>query len=628
MWIMYKYLISCFLVISFVQDALADKGVIDEINSRIGYYKKYCGVTLKKDIDPLKEIERQVIMTDEEKNVGLILFNRNKEKIVFPSSRPLPEEKITTDTVVKVWSCRNQTRSFRISAYCIKELKELKLTLNNLQLKNGNEKIESSQIRIHSIIPFPIIWGRRFIRVESPSGYEWLPTFLAEDISSIDVPLRAYKEVEKKTDYAQSFLFQVKIPSTQKPGIYEGKISVSIGKAVVKEIAISFEVLPPILDNCDWWLRGFFEGDGPGVDGYKMLKEYGFNTTSLWADKVFHGWGQGAKYGWEKFDIRLKELKESGIWPNKDTRWVYFLQERCFGNRVANWQLGQKYPSTAYKDEYVKRLKEVYDRCKFLGIGYPIIVVNDEPSLESLYGSEMVDTMFDLSDIVKKNIPEAKTYCVIFNAKDWQRYANHPKNKAIDYWVSNNICPYGVKALTSIHGEMGEYRGGHLIRLPANLRFDIGYRSFLFNTKLSFRWANIPVEFSFGKSLTSAGDYCFHTVQYRSKISNKIIPTLALDSLREGINDRLVLETLVILAKDASYEIKEKVKVFLDKLRNDILIKMSPSGKSTGAGITSWPSDNLDWTWAQDMDKMKDINFLETWQRESADLSTEIFLKK
>ncbi|MFH1666454.1 MAG: hypothetical protein ABIA17_02655 [Elusimicrobiota bacterium] len=601
--------------------------IIDEINAMIPYYQTKCK-EFKRDIDELKESERVVALSAIEKRLGVVLFLRSKDKMVFPSSRPLPEERISKDTVIKAWSCRNQTRSFTVECYCIKPLSKLEAKLSELKLEGGGGIIGSEKICAYSIIPVPIRWSRPFRQDGRPEGpwYEWLPAFMAEN-TPVAVPLKAYREVEQKEEYAQRFLFQVRVSSVQKPGFYSGKITVSVDDSIIQEIPVCFEVLLPVLDDCNDWLRAFFEGGNPGLDGYSMIKDYGFNTVALWADTVYQGWGKGASYGWYRFDSRLKEIEKSGLWPKRNMPWVYFLQERCFGNRVANWGGTQQYPSEEYKTEYVKRLKEIYDRCKEKGWGLPIIVTNDESSDVSKWGEGMVDCMFDLSELVKKNIPGSKTYCTIFQAGDWKRFYEHPKAKAIDYWVSNNCCPYGAKMLTSISGVFGEYRGSHMLRKPGNMRFDIGCRSFLYNAKYSFRWGNLWWVTLETLNAEEKYGYVLNTVQYRLKKSKRMIPAWALDSLREGIDDRRTFETLSVLAQESSDVDKKKVNELLEKIKLETLKNINPAGLTSGPGIDTWPDSDV-WTWQHDIDAMPDVSWMDGWRRQCADLSAELLTKK
>ena len=156
---------------------------------------------------------------------------------------------------------------------------------------------------------------------------------------------------------------------------------------------------------------------------------------------------------------------------------------------------------------------------------------------------------------------------------------------------------------------MGTYRGGHVQRKIADVRFHFGYKSLYFDAPLTFTWGN-HWDYGAGNELRKqlndflgGGQGAYHTLSFSTPAGPSI--TYVMLAHREAIDDRAYAETLRAKKGDAA----------LLRLKKEILDKFEPKGPYAYKNLPSWADP---WTYGQTIQHQKYDQpfFLNKWREE------------
>ena len=133
------------------------------------------------------------------------------------------------------------------------------------------------------------------------------------------------------------------------------------------------------------------------------------------------------KSGTGGIGYHLENMRKAGF----GNSWVYFLMHKGFSSAVGNWT-NTKYPSEAYREQYTKALKYLFDYCNENKYPLPVLVPTDEPA------DNNVEKFLKEASWISKDLKSAKIYTVVFKKDDYKIYRNR---KYLNLWVTNNPDP-------------------------------------------------------------------------------------------------------------------------------------------------------------------------------------------
>lgn len=174
---------------------------------------------------PFVETVAQPSLDETEKQRGFLLFRRPIMEPVYPNTHPRAEERVSA---LQAFATPGEFEPFTFSLYPVRDLKNLKVRVSNLQGEGG--QIDAGQISVR----LATYWNMGFPRYTSRETYRRLPELLER----VTVHSSPAKE-------CQRWWLTVQVPEGAKAGLYRGTVEVSdeAMKAPV-QIPLSLRVLP------------------------------------------------------------------------------------------------------------------------------------------------------------------------------------------------------------------------------------------------------------------------------------------------------------------------------------------------------------------------------------------------
>lgn len=519
------------------------------------------------------------------KKSGIVPYNRNYILYTYERSIPTPEE---VNKEFSVEMALGEYEPLSISLWALDDIHDLKIKAGEFKNKNG-DKFSSNSIDIYNVISIPIAYSRKYLNRETEAMkkhiYEIQPAFLVKLKSA---PVRKNNSLQILLDF--------KSTSETVPGVYKGSIAVQADDREAYEIPITLTVNVFVLDDVPHWQRGLFQKGLPSVEVLKLQKEWGFNSIAFWWFNGGHFYFGNARKGKVQFKgdtdgigYHLENMRKAGF----GSSWVYFLMHKGFSSAVGNWT-NTKYPSEEYREQYISALRELFDYCRENNYPLPILVPTDEPTKNDL------KRFLTEASWISEAFNSAKIYTVLFQKDDTKIFQG---KKYLNLWVSNNPDPAKKKAAEENGSEFGIYRGVHIKRPIADIRFQYGLKSFWFGAEYTYGWANNFIRENDPFFDFIGGEGFGHSVIY--EMPSGPIPTLNLLALREAIDDRRYVETLI-------KKKGESVRPFLNYLKKKIYSRMVPEGQYAPKDLPDWVDP---WTYGQIVQNQNPV-FMDKWRRE------------
>ena len=156
---------------------------------------------------PFKEINPEPQPNDMEKKLGFIIFNRPITETVYPQSKPLPYERISS---LSTFATPGEFEPLALSIYPLKTLNNMSVTAS--ELKSGKNTIPSSDIDVRLLTCRNILYPH----YKSKDTYRRMPELLEK------VTVNSMPEKESRT-----YWLKVKVPDNAAPGLYKGSVIIS-----------------------------------------------------------------------------------------------------------------------------------------------------------------------------------------------------------------------------------------------------------------------------------------------------------------------------------------------------------------------------------------------------------------
>jgi hypothetical protein len=173
---------------------------------------------------PYIETASEPELTETEKQLGYMLFQRSIVDPVYPNTRPLPYERLTSLTA---FAAAGEFEPVTFSVYPERDLKNFRVQVSSL--RSSDSVIDASWITVRLVS----YWNVGYPRYTSRDTYRRVPELLER----VNVHSSSSGE-------CQRWWIQIHVPNNAKPGMYKGSVTVwddGFSKAV--KIPLSLRVL-------------------------------------------------------------------------------------------------------------------------------------------------------------------------------------------------------------------------------------------------------------------------------------------------------------------------------------------------------------------------------------------------
>lgn len=522
-------------------------------------------------------------LTNEEKVLGYMLFQRPIMDPVYPNTHPLEYERLES---LSAFATPGEFEPITFSIYPIRKLKNLKVRISSLKSDKGEIPISDLTVRLGTY------WNIGYPRYTTQSTFRRAPELL----EAVTVHTSPAKE-------CQRYWIQVHVPSNAKPGFYHGKVTVwddGFDKAV--SLPVSFRVLdfslkqdPKKHYSVYYYMRNHTQYDGKSDswskkasgNEYKAMVEFGLDVApTLYlkcndkARKVFSI--QGA----DELERMLKAGMKGPI-PLAGGNGIAAVYTRMTpgGKRGSHWNI-TKMPPPEFYTELTKMFKAFEKMRK--AKGWPAFIccpLDEVASSKKEFGRKVYKAVQNAG--IKTYITKDPKAVDAVDYKDcvdiWcsqpfsTPYSKIIKQKKYEYWSYPNH-------------NAGELKNKTVMCKGGRMTYGFGLWRSGFTTLVPWHWSwtpGSPTQFDYLRGSRSG-------CGQRLTEDGEVIPAVYWECFREGIDDARYIYTL----QQAFYErmgsknkdcekVVKNAEDLLQKLWNDIPVQK----KYLASGM--WPSSEF-----------------------------------
>ena len=535
---------------------------------------------------PYVETAPEIVPTDEEKRLGMILFSRPLVDAIYPETRPRAAERIQSVSGFGAW---NQYETLNFALYPLVDLTGIRVTVGDLRC--GDAVIPASQIEVRLVT----YRDNTYPQYSSKGALRRLPEYL-QNVTVSDAPALE----------PQRFCITIQVPEGLAGGHYRGNILVShdrYDRAV--QIPVDYEVLPflPKRDPNKHFSAYYYSPERHELVTTKKhdlewardvqrrefatMVKYGFTrppVLSLGYEEV-EGKRQFCFKNDEFLLNLIKENKMQGplLMVGGSVTWVY---TKMTGKEIGNHIAISTLPGKEYYDE-INRMaadfKKVMEEKK-----YPPMVFGplDEISGNDksiTYGRDIYDA-FKRAGLVTYTTMEPENagfqrmdpVIDIFGTQAYLPvYEEIVKGHKLAYWCYPNHNSYERKDTIIMN------KGGRMT-------YGFGYWRSGFNMLVPWIWRNNTPKHFFEKR-GSGGANILHPE------TGDLIMTIYWENFREGINDLNYVYTLqdaIVRRENSTDPAVVREITAAKKLLQEIWDSIDVQVKYLAEDL--WPSDEFD----------------------------------
>ncbi|NIA06076.1 MAG: hypothetical protein GWP14_00305 [Actinobacteria bacterium] len=525
-------------------------------------------------------------LSDEDRNRGYTVFKRGDPAGIYPTSYPAPGELIQD---LKTFATPGEYEPVDFALYPLKDLQQVRVEVSDLADEKGRV-LSKDCIDVRSV--------KCWIQAAARS-YKVVPELL-DKTGPLDL----------KAKVPQQYWLTFHVPSDTPAGKYKGKITITPENGPSSEIMLGLRVLPFTLAETPYkfgcWVdisampgplreKGRYSWEEIPVR-FKDMKEHGMNSMvydvpdSSFDPKMMGVRGSGKLDMDFSTDNKIVEMyKQAGFrgpivveFSKYTTNLSKFLQMNFpnsyykGGNRGGHCQPPVDKTPPEYIEGYKEGIRQMYRNAKENDWPELIWHVNDEPAYQ---GMEVIKTAAAEYRWAKEATPEVRTWCVLkSNDEDLIRLFSPYVDILCNYVSSEEDYLLTTKLLAEgVYKERWGYIG------PGNVETD-AYESGRLDSGFKFKRTGMTGMFFWGYGFMGQGstiagpgnhlgakngqwdEYIdFPTSRsgaswgskkiafsYRSpKDPLEVVPTLAWEGVREGIDDVKYIVTLEGLIAEA-----------------------------------------------------------------------------
>ena len=473
---------------------------------------------------PWKETTALGDVNAEDTKRGFIPFARNYARDVYPGTVPAAAERGAR--TIKTYATLGEFEPVQVAAYA---LADATLLASVTDLKGPGTLAAGRDVVIRYVECVPLRAGGG----SGVKSWQVQPAWL-----------RGNKPLAVKAHGSQAWYVTLHVPADAKPGDYRGTVTIAAANGGKAEFPLELKVLPVALDRADQFARGPYVSGQMEEDDVRVLREYGVNSCSMW-----HGGGLAPRKEADActavvtpaMDDYLRRLKKAGF-----VRMVYFGGG---DNRFANPAgVADATASKVGTPEFAKYYGEYWTAIRRLEKqnGWPKMICC--PFDEPVKSDDRIRNYLACYDAVKKASPDTQVFCVFMNRPT----AAERLGLTADIWSCNGAFDVNAarkKALEAegVHRLLYPYTGCTVRSKPGATRWSAGFCPWKYGADGIYFWAYLWSSEDPFNDLD--GDVSDWTPAARD-VDDVIYTCVGFEGWREGIDDRLYVETALRLAKE------------------------------------------------------------------------------
>jgi hypothetical protein len=496
--------------------------------------------------DPFKGESDLGEVGEQFQKTGFIPYVRSWNDDVYPGSVPKPAERGTKP--LRAYGTPGELEPIQAAAYALKDT-TFAATISDLvgpgRLRAGKDVV---------ITPIEAL-AVRSGGGSSVKGWQVKPAWLR-----LDEPQAV------KAGTSKAWYITVHVPKNATAGDYRGTFTLRTagGKAV---FPVEFRVLPFVLDKAEHIARGAYIG-GPVDDEFiQNMLDHSLNAASTWPSNYFAPKivdGKCAAETMPTMDRYLRTLKQSGF-----VQMIYFGGGDPRYNNPAGVckATGAEVGTPEFAKYYGEYWKDLRRQEKANGWPTLICCPFDEP-VKSAEKTRNYETCYD---IVKGVLPDMKVWCVFMNrGASAKTIGQKAEIWSINGGFAEVQAEKKAQAANGIEKLIYTYTVCMVNQRPGTARFNSGVNPWKYDADGMYFWAylwhtNDPFD-------DLDGDVADWTPAARD-VDGRIYNTVAFEGWREGLDDRLYIETCARMARE--------------KNRSDILLRLDELKKNVAGGTES-----------------------------------------
>ncbi len=473
--------------------------------------------------EPYTEKGQRGEIADADRQRGFIPFVRSYTQDVYPGSVPTQAERDVR--ALETYATPGEYEPLQVAALALRD-DTLTAAITDLtgpgKLSAGRDVIVR---RVEAV-------ATRAGGGSSAKGWQVQPVWLRDN-----------EPVRVAAGMSQAWQVTIHVPADARPGDYAGTLTVSAagGKA---EWPVKLKVLPFQLDPAEHFARGGYISGVISEEFVANLRAHGCNASSMWPDsglapKLEAGRCVAAVS--EQMDAYLRGLRRSGF-----VKMVYFgggdNRYTNPGNLPANTKA--KVGTPEFETYYGQWWTDIRRKEKANGWPEMICCPFDEP----VKTPDKVRNYLACYEAVKKVSPETKLFCVFMN----RAWAAEKLGRKADVWSCNGVFPTNAAekkklADEGVHKLFYPYTMATARMRPGSVRWSAGFGPWKYTADGIYFWAYLwhsvdpfnDLDHGFSDWTPTARD-----------IDGRVYDCVGWEGWREGIDDRLYVETAIRLAKE------------------------------------------------------------------------------
>jgi hypothetical protein len=497
---------------------------------------------------------------DDEKR-GWLVYRRDRNFEVFPNSRPAPGERLDQLTITVT---PGESESQPFSVYALRDTR-------GLLAKAVDTKIGGSDVHVEDVLFHPVQYpvsrtrGRDEVRGANARTFVRYPVFL-QPPSAHDVPAQS----------SRLYWVTVSAPPAAKPGLHDGSINISDGAGGRYRLPVRLRVLPFRLTTEGLPRFGaFFSGAKMARGEWGLLKRYGLDAAQwFWSANRIEIRNDHGKVtlDFTAFDAAVNAMKAAGMRGplvlSLGNSWLGHYEialAQAFDLRLMKREVGGRevtlmdMTDPRWEKLYLEGLRQIFAHARQAEWLPLALLINDEPTKHIMAYHPY------RYHLIKKHFPDIPVYGVFFEPEKDPGPLLHSSdivvaNRDLDrmkglaaqfgkrFWTYNNVTAdqsFGKNRL--LYGQIPAYYGSEVMWF------------WCWNYYVGNAWDDFDRE-------QSDADW---VAVYPTVDGVEPVKTLALEALREAIDDVRYLRTLEQRAPELVPEIRRRQKLIFDGIRLD-----------------------------------------------------------
>jgi hypothetical protein len=495
----------------------------------------------------------------EDRKRGWLVYKRDRNFEVFPNSKPAPGEQADKITII---ATAGETESQPFAIYALRPAAGVRAEV----ISNAGADLRVDDVLFHPVqYPVARTRGRDEVRGSGAKTFVRYPVFLRAPAAH-DVP----------ADSSSLYWVTAAIRENARAGSYKGAIRISDATGARYDLPVEIQVLPFRLTAEGVPRFGaFFSGTKMASGEWAMLKRYGLDAAQwFWnANRIeIKNDGGRVKLDFTAFDAAVNGIKAAGMRGplvlSLGNSWLGHYEialAQAFDLKLMKREVGGRevtlmdMTDPRWEKPYLEGLRQIFAHAKEAQWPPLALLINDEPTKHIMAYHPY------RYHLIKKHFPDIPVYGVFFEPekdpgpllhssdivvanRDLDRMKDLAATFGKRFWTYNNLTAdqsFGKNRM--LYGQIPSYYGSEVMWF------------WCWNYYVGNAWDDFDRE-------QSDADW---VAVYPSVDGVEPVKTLAVEALREAIDDVRYLKTLEQRAPELIPEIRRRQKAIFDGIRLD-----------------------------------------------------------